>query len=97
MFAKTRNMENYFCSMSIKTVMFLMCLFGCAAFAANPVVDLDFNETSGLVAANPAGSGDAVLNNFATDDSQWVGGIYGGGLQFDGADDYVQLKFKCIQ
>ncbi len=47
------------------------------------------NETSGLVAADSVGDLDLTLENFADTTSHWVAGRYGGGLQFDGVDDYA--------
>ena len=48
------------------------------------------NETTGMVAADSMGTNDGSLFGFSADDSQWVAGHSGGGLEFDGIDDYVE-------
>ncbi|NQU20010.1 MAG: hypothetical protein HQ567_01910, partial [Candidatus Nealsonbacteria bacterium] len=47
------------------------------------------DETTGLTAADETGNHDGTLIAFAGDDSQWVPGIQGGSLHFDGADDWM--------
>jgi len=62
--------------------------------AANPAsaVHWPLNETSGMVAADSVGSYDGALKGFSADDSHWVAGHSGGGLNFDGADDYIEVE-----
>ena len=62
--------------------------------AANPVpaVHWSLNEAAGMIAADSVGSRDGSLKGFSTDDSQWVAGHSGGGLNFDGTDDYVEVE-----
>lgn len=61
--------------------------------AQAPVVGIwEFDETSGLVAADSGPLGNhGNLVGFANDPAQWVSGRIGNGLQFDGADDHVRL------
>jgi hypothetical protein len=56
-----------------------------------PVAHWRLDETTGLVAADSVGAHDGSLLGFSADDSQWVAGHSGGALEFDGADDYVQV------
>ncbi|MEK7992168.1 MAG: LamG domain-containing protein, partial [Planctomycetota bacterium] len=46
---------------------------------------------AGMVAKDSVGSHDGSLAAFPADDSQWVTGHSGGGLEFDGMDDYVEV------
>ena len=55
-----------------------------------PVAYWSLNETTGMVASDSMGSNDGSLLGFSADDSQWVTGRLGGGLEFDGIDDYVE-------
>ena len=48
----------------------------------------DFDETSGTTAADSVGGLNLTLNNFADTTSHWVTGQFGGGLHFDGSDDF---------
>ncbi len=57
-----------------------------------PVAHWSLNETTGSVAADSAGSHDGTLLGFSGDDSQWVTGRLGGGLEFDGTDDYAEVE-----
>ncbi len=57
-----------------------------------PVAYWPLNETAGMVAADSMGSYDGSLLGFSEDDSQWVTGRLGGGLEFDGTDDYVKVE-----
>jgi len=52
-----------------------------------------FGDGTGNTAVNEASPGDkdGTLTNFRTDDSQWIDGVVGGGLSFDGADDFVNI------
>jgi hypothetical protein len=60
--------------------------------APEPVAYWPMNETSGIVAADDMGSYDGSLVGFSEDDSQWVTGHLGAGLEFDGSDDYVEVE-----
>ena len=57
-----------------------------------PVAHWRLDETTGLLAKDSAGAHDGSLVGFSADDSQWVAGHAGGGLVFDGTDDYVQVE-----
>jgi len=63
--------------------------------AAFPTADLaalwDFDETTGTSAADPTGGHTGTLAGFPVDDSQWVSGKVGGAMDFDGADDQVDI------
>ena len=49
------------------------------------------NETGGSQTKDATESHDGTLNNFATDNSQWVNGQIGNALDFDGVDDQVEV------
>jgi len=56
------------------------------------VAHLKLDETTGLISENSSPySGNATLNNFPTNDSQWTTGYFDGALAFDGQDDYVEM------
>jgi hypothetical protein len=57
-----------------------------------PVAHWPLDETSGLIAADDVGSCDGSLKGFSAEDSHWVAGHSGGGLNFDGTDDYVEAE-----
>ncbi|MCP4258717.1 MAG: LamG domain-containing protein [Planctomycetes bacterium] len=57
-----------------------------------PVASWSMDETAGMVAADSIGSYDGSLVGFSEDNSQWVTGHLGGGLEFDGMDDYVEVE-----
>jgi hypothetical protein len=57
-----------------------------------PVAYWPLNETSGMVAADGMGFYDGSLVGFSEDNSQWVTGRLGGGLEFDGTDDYIDVE-----
>lgn len=57
-----------------------------------PVARWPLDETAGLVAADSIGARDGSLLSFSADDSQWVAGQVGGGLELDGTDDYVEVE-----
>ncbi|HUJ71319.1 MAG TPA: putative Ig domain-containing protein [Verrucomicrobiae bacterium] len=51
-----------------------------------------FDQTSGTIATDSAGTASGTLSNFAfTATSGWTTGIIGGALAFDGVDDFVHL------
>jgi len=56
------------------------------------VVHYQFDEESGLAARDSLGGKDVTLYNYADDESQWVSGKEGGALQFDGIDDYAEIR-----
>lgn len=58
-----------------------------------PVIGIwEFDETSGLVANDSSPNGNhGALRNFTNDPLQWVPGVFGNALAFDGTDDYVEL------
>ena len=62
--------------------------------AANPAPAAywSMDEAAGMIAADSAGSHDGFLKGFSPDDSHWVAGHSGGGLNFDGTDDYVEVE-----
>jgi hypothetical protein len=55
------------------------------------VAQWKLDETAGLVAAEQRGQSPGVLYGFSSDEAQWVTGAQGGGLRFDGIDDYVEI------
>ncbi|MHC4300989.1 MAG: LamG domain-containing protein [Planctomycetota bacterium] len=57
-----------------------------------PVAHWPLDEAAGLTAADIAGDHDGSLLGLSGDGSQWVAGHLGGGLQLDGADDYVEVE-----
>ncbi len=62
--------------------------------AVNPVpaAHWPLDETAGMSAADSVGSYDGSLKGFSADDSHWVAGHSGGGLNFDGTDDYIEVQ-----
>ena len=52
---------------------------------------LKFDETTDDTAYDSINNNNGTLNNFPTDDSQWVTGKINGALDFDGINDYVKL------
>jgi hypothetical protein len=58
---------------------------------ALPVAHWKLDETTGMNPADERGQSVAILRNFPDDNSQWVAGATGGGLQFDGVDDAVEI------
>ncbi|NQU20629.1 MAG: hypothetical protein HQ567_05050, partial [Candidatus Nealsonbacteria bacterium] len=56
-----------------------------------PAAAWTFDETAGLTAGNAItpGTNDGALIDYVDDDSQWVAGIRGGALHFDGTNDFV--------
>jgi hypothetical protein len=58
---------------------------------ASPIAHWKFDETAGAMAFDERGPYPAVLRNFPADGSQWVAGISGGALRFDGIDDAVEI------
>ena len=66
-------------------------VWGRDANGPQPVAHWPLDETAGSVAGDSAGSHDGSLIGFGTDNSQWVTGHSGGGLEFDGTDDYVDV------
>lgn len=62
------------------------------ALVPAPVARWCLDETTGLTAADDAGASSGTLQGFTGDDSQWVPGHIGGGLMFDGIDDYIEVE-----
>ena len=62
--------------------------------AANPApaAHWPLDETAGMVASDSVGSYNGSLKDFSAGDSHWVAGHSGGGLNFDGTDDYVEVE-----
>jgi hypothetical protein len=56
-----------------------------------PVAHWKLDEKAGSAAFDACGGHDGTLIHFATDGSQWVTGEVGGGLDFDGTDDLVEV------
>jgi hypothetical protein len=57
-----------------------------------PLAQWKLDETAGDVASDERERYPAGLHNFAGDDSQWVAGVAGGALQFDGMNDYAEVS-----
>jgi hypothetical protein len=66
-------------------------VWGHDAAARAPAAYWPLNEATGMVAKDSMGFHDSSLVAFPADDSQWVTGHSGGGLEFDGMDDYVEV------
>ncbi|HUT12348.1 MAG TPA: LamG domain-containing protein, partial [Thermoguttaceae bacterium] len=66
---------------------------GTGTAAADPLQHWAFDDGSGITAQNGVipGTNDGTLLNFPGDGSEWVTGMIGGALQFDGVDDQVQI------
>ncbi|MBU61927.1 MAG: hypothetical protein CMI26_05445 [Opitutae bacterium] len=65
-------------------------LLGVAQAHAGLVLHYAFDETSGTSSANSAGGGHTgTLTNMSG--TEWTTGITGGGLSFDGSNDYVAI------
>jgi hypothetical protein len=56
-----------------------------------PVAYWKLDETVGGTAFDACGGHDGTLIHFPQDQSQWVAGAVGGGLDFDGTDDVVEV------
>ena len=56
-----------------------------------PLARWKFDETAGTTAFDERGQHPAILHDFAGDDTQWVPGMNGGGLRFDGTDGYAEV------
>ncbi len=59
---------------------------------ASPTVRWRLDETAGTTAIEERSRCNGLLQNFSNDDSQWVQAVYGGGLRFDGIDDFVEIS-----
>ena len=75
-----------------KDLAVLGWVWGQHADNPSPAAHWTMDETAGVVAADSAGSHDGSLTGFSADDSHWVAGHSGGGLNFDGTDDYVEVE-----
>jgi hypothetical protein len=67
-------------------------VWGNDAINPNPVAHWSLDENTGMIAADNVGSHNGFLYGFSADDSHWVTGHSGGGLNFDGTDDYVEVE-----
>ncbi|MHC4431746.1 MAG: LamG domain-containing protein [Planctomycetota bacterium] len=77
------------CRKLTRLVSLVLLLSAAANCSADLVAHLGFDEGSGNVAHDTSGNGhDGTLNG----DPQWVAGRFGGALDFDGADDYVEIS-----
>ncbi|MHC4500734.1 MAG: LamG-like jellyroll fold domain-containing protein, partial [Planctomycetota bacterium] len=61
--------------------------------AQGPVAHWQLDEGAGTIAADSSGNG---LDGTLMGDPQWVAGIIGGALEFDGVDDYVDCGNPSI-
>jgi len=77
---------------NIKDLAVLGRVWGNDAANPPPVAHWSLDETAGMVAADSVGSHDGSLKGFSADDSHWAAGHSGGGLNFDGTDDYVEVE-----
>lgn len=59
---------------------------------ASPVAHWGLDETTGTMASEDYGQRYGLLQNFADDGSHWVKAMNGGGLRFDGIDDFVEIS-----
>gem|GEM_PF-1602956 len=59
--------------------------------AGSLVAHWDLNDAAGMKAKDLTGYHHGLLTHFPVDDSQWTSGQLGGGLTFDGVDDYVEI------
>jgi hypothetical protein len=75
-----------------KDIAMLGRVWGQDAANPSPIAHWQLDETTGIVAADNVGSQDGSLVGFSADDSHWVAGHSGGGLNFDGTDDYVEVE-----
>ena len=58
---------------------------------ASPLAHWKLDETAGITANEEQEQYRGLLRNFPGDGSQWVQGMNGGGLRFDGVDDFVEI------
>ena len=58
----------------------------------SPVAHWKLDETRGVTAFDERGQYPGALHDFPNDNSPWVAGASGGGLRFDGTDDYVEIS-----
>ncbi|MBK8975423.1 MAG: LamG domain-containing protein [Planctomycetes bacterium] len=76
----------------------LAAALGCVAAvpAQTPIIgQWSLDETSGFVAADSGPIGNTgTLVSFTNDPAQWVPGVFGNALAFDGIDDYVDIAFN---
>ncbi|UCE48799.1 MAG: LamG domain-containing protein [Phycisphaerales bacterium] len=76
------------CRRLIRLASLAMLLAMAGDCSADLIAHLGFDEGSGSVAHDTSGNGhDGTLNG----DPQWVAGRFGGALEFDGTDDYVEI------
>lgn len=75
-----------------KDIAALGQVWGYDAATRVPAAYWPLNEAAGMVAKDSVRSHDGSLVGFSADNSQWVAGHSGGGLEFDGMDDYVEIE-----
>ncbi len=75
-----------------KDLAVLSGVWGQDASDPAPAAYWPLDETTGMIAADSIGSYDGSLLGFSADDSHWVTGHLGGGLELDGTDDYVEVE-----
>jgi hypothetical protein len=66
--------------------LFVLCPKASAVSDSNLVAHWQFDEGSGTIAYDSAGNNDGTIYG-----AQWTTGIIGGGLNFDGINDYVEI------
>ncbi|MBN1510020.1 MAG: discoidin domain-containing protein, partial [Sedimentisphaerales bacterium] len=76
----------------LTTVLLLLAPALAGAASPAPVGWWKLDETSGTTAADAIAGNDGVL----TGDPVWVDGAFNGGLQLDGADDFVTLPIGSL-
>jgi len=57
-----------------------------------PMAHWALDEVQGAVAVDSAGQYHGALRSFPTDDTEWVLGVLGNALEFDGLDDYIRIE-----
>ncbi len=57
-----------------------------------PNLHFDFNSKSGTSVNNLGNDSVLAAMDSSMDDNDWVKGVYGNGLEFDGIDDYIDLS-----
>jgi len=60
-----------------------------AQITTNLLAHYKLDDGTGGTAVDSQGSANGTLRNFPGDDSQWITGLIGGALDYDGTDDYI--------
>ncbi len=66
-------------------------LIGQMSIREGLVAEWNFDENSGQTASDSVGTNEGVLNDFPDDQSHWVEGKVGGGIAFDGVENYIEV------